>query len=170
MTREWTWPLVLAAATIAGTLATACMMPFVGLAVVAAATMGRGAALVTVIGAWAANQVIGFGLMGYPFTPYAFAWGGALGAASAASMLVARSVLGGSRSPGRIGAAFAAAFAADEALLYGFALAVGGTETFTPAIAATLALNDAAWAAVLLLLHAMLGRAAPRVFARSQRA
>ena len=151
---------------IGGTLIVACMMPFVGLAVIAAATMPRSQALVTVAGAWAANQILGFGLLGYPLDGYAIGWGVALGGGSVAAMLVARAVLGGRGiAPGRLAAAFLAAFAGYEALLYAFALVAGGTGTFTPAIIAQLLVNDAAWTAVLAVLYAVLTRAAPRVFA-----
>jgi len=160
------WPLVLAAVAVLGTLAVACMMPFVGLAVVAAATMRRREALVTVVGVWAANQLLGFGLMGYPFDSYAIAWGLALGGGSVAAMLIARGMLGGrAPQPATVALAFLAAFAGYEALLFAFALVAGGTGTFTPAIIAQLLANDAAWAVALMALHLVLARAAPRVFA-----
>lgn len=164
------WPLTLAAATILGTLATACMMPFVGLAVVAAATMRTPAMLVTILGAWGVNQLLGFGLLGYPLDGYALAWGVALGAASIAAGLLARAAFTGGVTLPRALAVFAAAFALDEALLYGFALAVGGTSTFTPAIVAQLFANDALWCGVLATLHVVLTRAAPRWYAPAVRA
>lgn len=165
------WPLALATVAIGGTLATACMMPFVGLAVIAAATMARGPAAVTVAGVWAANQLLGFGLLGYPLDGYAIGWGLALGAGSLAAMLVARGVLArAAPDRGLAGAvplviAFAVAFAAYEALLFAFALVQGGTETFAPSIVVQILANDAAWALVLALVHAVLARTAPRLFA-----
>ncbi|NTS65905.1 hypothetical protein HRV97_12120 [Sphingomonas sp. HHU CXW] len=169
-TRDIAWPLTLAAATILGTLATACMMPFVGLAVVAAATMRKPAMLVTIVGAWAANQLLGFGLLGYPLEGYALAWGVALGAASVAAGLLARAAFAESVTLPRALAVFAAAFVLDEALLYAFALAVGGTATFTPAIVLRLFANDALWCGVLAGLHVVLTRAAPRWYAAAPRA
>lgn len=169
-TRDVAWPLTLAAATVLGTLATACMMPFVGLAVVAAATMRTPAMLVTIVGAWGVNQLLGFGLLGYPLEGYALAWGVALGAASVAAGLLARAAFARGFTLPRALAVFAAAFVLDEALLYAFALAVGGTETFTPAIVLRLFANDALWCGVLAALHVVLTRAAPRWYAAEPRA
>lgn len=162
------WPIAFAAATVLGTLATACMMPFVALAVVAAATLPLRRAVATVIITWALSQAIGFALLGYPATGYAFAWGAALGGASLAAMLVSRRLLG--RAPLttlRLIAVFAAAFAVDEALLFGFAQIAGGAETFTPQIVVQLLANDGAWFAGLVALYFALTGAAPRVFGRS---
>ena len=157
------WPAALGFATVAGTLATACMMPFVGIAVVATATMsGRNAAL-TVAAAWAANQLLGFGLLGYPLEAHALGWGVALGAASLLALVAARLVVRGP-SLGWLALAFAAAFATFEALLFLYAGVAGGRGTFTPAIIARIGANDASWCAVLVLLRLILGRAAPRWF------
>ncbi len=162
------WPVAFAAATVLGTLATACMMPFVGLAVVAAATLPLRRAVATVAVMWAVSQGLGFALLGYPATGYAIAWGVALGCASLAAMLVSRRLLG--RAPLttlRLVGVFLAAFALDEALLFGFAGIVGGTETFTPRIIAQLLANDGAWFAGLVALYFALTNVAPRVFGRS---
>lgn len=157
------WPAALAFATIAGTLATACMMPFVGLAVVAAATMRRRAAALTVTAGWGANQLLGFTLLGYPLDGYTLGWGAALGLASmaalAAAMLVVRNL-----ALTRLALGFVFAFAVFEGLLFAYAGAVGGLETFTPAIVGRIAANDAAWCLGLALFRAALGRAAPRWF------
>ena len=160
------WPVTLAVATVLGTLASACMMPSVGLGVVAAATMARPRAVVTVVGIWLANQLLGFTLLGYPATGYAVAWGLAIGAASVAALLVARAVL--DRRSGMaagLATAFLGAFVAYEALLFGFALVAGGVGTFTPAIVLRILGNDALWGAGLMALHLVLSRAAPRWFA-----
>lgn len=159
------WPIALAAAAVAGSLATACMMPFVAIATLAAATMPRRQALIAVFGAWTANQLLGFGLLGYPMTAYAASWGVALGAAGVAALLVARLITGGGHpTAARVAAAFAVAFASYEALLYAFALVAGGTGTFTASIVLRILANDAAWLVGLAALHAVLTRAAPRTF------
>ena len=163
--RPYLWPLLLAAVTIAATLATACMMPFVALATVAAATTNRATATVTVLGAWAVNQLLGFGLLGYPLDASTIGWGVALGVAALAAMTVARAVVGRRPTPGRVIAAFVAAFAADEALLFGWALVAGGTETFTPAVVARLLLNEAGWFALMAGAWALLAWRAPRLVA-----
>jgi hypothetical protein len=159
------WQLALAAATIAGTLATACMMPFVALATVTAATMPRRLAAATIVGIWAVNQLLGFTLLGYPTDLATVAWGGALGAATLVAMLTAAAVLG-RRAPAlpRLVVAFTAAFACYEAGLFAFALVVGGTDTFTAGIVGQILLNDVCWCGALVAIHAVLTRAAPRAF------
>ena len=163
---ERAWALALALATIAGTLIAACMMPFVTLATIAAATMRMRRAVTAVAVIWLANQAIGFTLLGFPTTPYAFAWGGALGAASLAALAVGRAIVGRADelAAARLCAAFAAALIAYEMLLLGFASIVGGLETFAPAIVAQIAANEAIWFALLIVLRIALTRAAPRLF------
>jgi len=160
------WPAMLAGAAILGSVLTACMMPFVAVAALAAATMDRGRATLTVAGCWAANQLIGFGFQGYPLDGSTLAWGGALGAAALVVAEVARFCAG--RGGGGVGAAvfgFAAGFVAFEGLLYAFALVAGGTETFALPIAAAILGNDALWFAGLGLLYLELRRALPALFA-----
>jgi hypothetical protein len=159
------WTITLATAAVLGTLATACMMPFVALATIAAGTMPRNQAIIAVLGAWVANQLLGFGLLGYPATGYAIAWGIALGVASLAVIPLVRRLSNGSVA--RLLLAFTAAFVACEAVLFGYALAVGGTGTFTPAILLRLFGNEALWFAILGGLHLILTHSAPRVFGRS---
>ena len=159
------WPLALAAAAILGTIVTACMMPFVGVAVVSAATMPRGRAALTIGGVWAINQLLGFGLLGYPLDAFAVGWGVALGLASLIAMVVAAAILRKRRGfEWRLLAAFAAGFAAYEAGLFVFALFAGGTGTFTANVIARLAVNDGLWCAGLVALHLALTRAAPGWF------
>ena len=160
------WPAALAAATIAGSLAAACMMPFVALAVLAAATMSQRRAAATIVAIWAANQALGFTVLGYPAAGYAAAWGAALGAASLTAGLVARVVLRGRRAfaAAPMLLAFGAAFVGYEALLYAFASAAGGTETFAPAIVLRILTNDGMWFAGLCALYVALTGLAPRWF------
>lgn len=159
------WPAALALTAIAGTLATACMMPFVALAAMAAATLPRGRAMATVGAAWGANQIIGFTLLNYPPTAYAFSWGAALGVAALAVVPVARHIARpGHLSAIRLLAAFAAGFIVYEALLFGFAHLAGGVGSFTPAIVARIALNDGGWFVALAAIHLALTSGAPRWF------
>lgn len=159
------WSGALATAAILGTLATACMMPFVALAVATAATMPKSRAAATLGLVWATNQLLGFTLLGYPMTPFALAWGAALGVASIAAMLVAAAVIARSRLfvVGPI-SAFLAAFVAYEGGLFAFALVAGGTSTFTMPIMLQILVNDTCWLAALALLHSVLTWAAPRTF------
>ena len=163
---EWAWPGALATATIAGSLAAACMIPFVALAVLAAATMPARRAYLTIGAIWATNQTLGFTVLGYPATAYAAVWGAALGVASLSAGLVARTLLRGrdDLAVAPMLLAFGAAFVAYEGLLFAFALVAGGTGTFTPAIVLQILVNDGLWFAGLSALYVALTRAAPRWF------
>jgi hypothetical protein len=161
----YAWPLALAVSTVTGTLVTSCMMPFVAIAVMSAATLPLRSALLTVVAAWAANQLIGFTLLGYPADAYAIGWGVALGLASLAAMLVARAIVERQAwSIARIGAAFLVAFAVYEALLFGYASMAGGTETFAPGIVIQLLVNDSVWCAILAACYLVLTSLAPKIF------
>ena len=164
--RFWAWPAAIGAATVLGTLAFACMMPFAALAVMAAATMRPRQAFTTIAAIWATNQALGFALLGYPFTGYAIGWGLALGVAALLAAVVAQSVLRrhGGMAALPMAVAFMAAFAGYELLLFGFALFAGGTETFAPAIVLRIFANDAMWFAGLAVLHQLLTRTAPGLF------
>ena len=162
------WPAALAAATVVGTLATACMTPFVALAVIAAATLSRRRAAITVGGVWMINQALGFTVAHYPMTAYAASWGAAMGGATLAAMLIAGLVIQPVRpSALRLAAAFTAGFATYEGLLFAFACLEGGRATFTPAIIGSIALNDGVWLVVLALVHLGLTAGLPRVFGRT---
>lgn len=164
-TPRWAWPLALALATILGTLTTACMTPFIALAVMAAATMPRGRAAATVGAVWLINQTLGFTVAHYPLTAYAFSWGAATGVASLAAMLTASLVVAPARASAlRLVGAFAAGFIAYEGLLLAFAALEGGLSTFTPAIVGRIALNDGAWLVALAIVHLSLTAGLPRVF------
>jgi hypothetical protein len=160
------WPATLACATIVGTLAIACMMPFVGLAVVAAATMPMRRAATTVAGAWLVNQLTGFTLLGFPLAGYTLSWGVAIGGASMAALFVARTALNAGTYPvlARLIMAFGLAFVSYEFLLFIFAGFAGGRDTFTPAIVFQIALNDGVWLAALMLFRLTLVRTAPNWF------
>lgn len=151
------WPLA---------LVIACMMPFVALAVLAAATMPARRAGLTIGTIWAANQLLGFTVLRFPATGYAFAWGAALGIAALAAGLVAGAILRDRRdlSVASMLFAFGAAFVAYEGLLFGFALVAGGLETFKPSIVFRILVNDGLWFAGLSTLWVALTRAAPRWF------
>ncbi|MDQ2763221.1 MAG: hypothetical protein M3Y22_06920 [Pseudomonadota bacterium] len=162
------WPFAFAATALFGTLASACMMPFVAIAVATAATMNRRQAIVTILGIWAINQMLGFGLMGFPLTRYALSWGLALGVGSMVAMLVASRILATGPALGvRLPIAFLAAFAVYEGGLFVFALVAGGTGTFTAPIVLSILSNDAMWFTGLVALHLMLARTAPKLFGAS---
>src|SRR5579859_270444 len=164
-TVSFAWALVLAVATVAGSLAASCMMPFVALAVMSAATMTRRQAAMTLAAAWAANEAIGFAVLHFPANASSFGWGAAalgaaLGAMLAASLVLAR----GRLSAARLACAFVLGFAAYEGLMAVWGLAGGGLSTFTPAIVAQIALNEVLWLVGLAAVQLLLTWRAPRLF------
>ncbi len=159
------WALALGLATLVGTLATACMTPFVALAVMAASTMPRGRAMLTVAGVWSTNQVLGFAIQHYPLTASTFAWGAAMGVAALAVALAAGVMTDRRRlSALRTLAAFGVGFALYETILFAFAHVAGGLGTFSPAIVALIARNEAEWLVVLFGAYLLLTSRAPRWF------
>ena len=160
------WPLALAAVALIGSLAFACIFPFVAIAVVCAATMRGRDAVATVGALWVVNQAVGFTLMGYPHDASTYAWGIAIGLASIASVVIAMPIVGVGRplTVVRLVAAFGAAFVAYEGLLFAFALYAGGLETFSADIVGLIARNDAMWFVGLMLLRLALTGVAPRWF------
>jgi hypothetical protein len=151
-TVAWVWAGALALVTVAGTLATSCMMPFVALAVMAAATLPLRHALAATALAWAAEQTLGFGLLGYPLEASAIGWGLALGVAALA-VTQAAFAIGANRNIARTTIAFAAGFLCYELVLFVYGAAIGGTQAFTSAIIFQLARNELMWFAVLIVLR-----------------
>jgi len=113
----------------------ACATPFAALATVAALKLGR-RDMVCVVGlVWLANQAIGYGILGYPWTWDSAAWGLAIGLSSAAAIVAAWSLSTVRPAPLAVTLPFVAAFAAFEFGLYlsGFVLP-GSDGAFTAAI------------------------------------
>jgi hypothetical protein len=143
------WFVLLIAASVAFTLGFACAVPFAAFAAVAATTLNRRDGLWLAVGLWLTNQIVGFGLMGYPTDTMTLAWGAALGIVAVLTTTAAYMVNGRlvSASPmARIVAGFAAAFVVYEGALFLLSLSpLGGIEDFTLSIVAyILALNAVA--------------------------
>ncbi len=160
------WTTTLDVAAIAGSLLLACMMPFVGLAAVAALTLPWRAGVLTVLVAWGVNQAIGYGLLGFPTDTFTILRGVAILACTLLAFGVARfgRAAGGRLVVSRAVLAFVAAFAVYEAAMYAFAVPLGGVETFTPAIIRMIGVNDALWFAGLMALHLVATSIAPARF------
>ena len=146
-------PAILAATTLSGSVVLACMMPFAAIATIAALAMPARRGAVTVAACWLGNQVLGFGLMGFPWDGPTFAAGLSLLAASLIAFAAARAAV-------RVGPvpAFLAAFAAFEASLFAYAVPFGDVALFAPRIVGLIALNDALWFAGLWLGWQVLAR------------
>jgi hypothetical protein len=135
--RRHLWLVLLIAASVATSLGFACAVPLAAFAAAGALTLSRRDALVLVGAVWLANQIVGFAVLGYPWTVNCIAWGVALGAVALLSTVAALGVAGRLDRVGsvtRLVAAFLAAFVLYEGALFMVALVLGGTEDFTPAI------------------------------------
>jgi hypothetical protein len=154
--RHLLWLAVLVGASVAFTLGLACAVPLAAFAAAAALTLSRHDALVLIVAVWLANQLVGFAMLDYPWTPGTFAWGAALGAVAILATLAGRWTVRRSMGRGRaVGylATFLVAFAVYEAALFAVsATLLGGTEIYTAAIQGRiLAVNAAAFVGLLVL-------------------
>ena len=127
-----TWMAVLVGAAIAFSFALACGMPFAALGALAVLVFPiRHARWLAGLG-WLANQVIGFGLLGYPLDVLTLAWGLALGLSAVAAVGAAAFAIRFSGTV-RIGAALFAAWVAQQGTVFAASLVLGGTATaFAP--------------------------------------
>jgi hypothetical protein len=151
--RDTLWIAVLMTAAILGSLALACATPFAAFAAMVALTLPLRRGLTLIAAAWAINQMIGYGALGYPWTADSLGWGLAIGAAAVLATAAAYALaprLAAAPLASRAGLGFIAAFAVFELALFAVALAVGDTRNFGAAIVTELAVANAAWLAALL--------------------
>jgi hypothetical protein len=151
--RHALWLALLVAASVAFTFGFACAVPFAAFGTVAAMTLNRRDALGLICAVWLANQIVGFTVLGYPWTGMTFVWGGILGVVAILSTLGAQWVAGERRTVTTVLRAFACAFAIYEGALFAVSAGVmGGTEDFVPSIVLRiLAINAAAFAGLLVV-------------------
>ena len=151
--RQWLWSAVLVGLSAVGSLTLACATPFAALAVVAARTLPPRSVLLTVGGAWLANQALGYGVLAYPWSVESVSWGIAIGAAA---LICVSAALAALRLTSRqnvvlaLAAGLAVAFGAYELCLYAVGFILGGQEAFAPAIVARVALLNVVWAVILM--------------------
>jgi hypothetical protein len=158
------WPAILALAAVGGSLALTCVAPFAAFAVATAGTLRLRSALGAMAIIWLANQAVGFGALGYPWTLNTILWGLAMGAAAVLATLASSGALGRFRtSPGwlRLPLAFGTAFVVYEIAIMAVSLILGSGNVFAPALLGRLALIDAAWLGGLMLVHAALAAWCP---------
>ncbi|MEM6857255.1 MAG: hypothetical protein AAF559_05235 [Pseudomonadota bacterium] len=144
------WAGLLALVTLSGTVVIACMMPFAAIAAISALSLSLRAGLGAVGLCWLGNQILGFGLMGYPWDTVTFAAGVSLLAASLAGFFVARQVSADLALPRSLGA-FVLGFITYELVLLAYAFGFGDLAMFSPRIVGLIAFNDALWFAALWL-------------------
>ncbi|MGL5837776.1 MAG: hypothetical protein ACRCY3_04670 [Sphingorhabdus sp.] len=155
------WPASLAAATVLGSFALACVFPFAAFATLAALTMKPRTGLALVATVWGANQAVGFLLLSFPWEGQAVGHGIAILAATLAAFGIARFTAAkmGSNPFVRSVTALVSAFAIYQVLLRAYAQFGGGAENFSAQIIGEVALNDALWFAGLMALRFVVGQA-----------
>lgn len=143
-------------ASLGLSLTFACAAPLAAFSAIAALTSVRRNSVILIGAIWCANQLVGYGYLGYPATLNSCAWAAALGLAVLLATLTARAVGGYLAVWGRTTAGlggFVAAFATYEATLFAISAGLlGGVENFsTPVMGRILAINVMALPVLLAL-------------------
>src|SRR5262245_46065203 len=118
--RHLLWLALLVSASVAFSLGFACAVPLAAFAAAAALTLSRADALGLILSVWLANQLVGFSVLGYPWTLGTFAWGIALGIVAVVATLVSQwtaARLAEANRVFKLAAVFLIAFAVYEAAL-----------------------------------------------------
>lgn len=143
---------LLAGASILATFPLACATPFAAFAVVAALMLPLRTAALAMATVWLLNQAIGFGLLDYPQTANAAAWGIVMGAAALLATAAAVIVVNGVRSNVVLAAilGLVASYAAWELALLAASRVLGGEEAMVTDIVTRLGAMNLLWLAGLL--------------------
>ena len=155
------WPAVLLASVLLGSTLIACVMPLVAIATLAAATMTRRSAFLTLMLCWGINQVLGFTLHGYPHTLFTVGWGVAIGLGGVVALIVSQMILRPGQARLWIVPTLGLAFIAYELTLFVFSGVTGWACPFTVDVVAAVATHEALWFAGLGLIYVGLGRVLP---------
>ena len=160
--RSGLWSAGLVALVVGGSFLAGCLEPLVAVAVIAAGALPLSRALLLTAAVWLAGQAVGFGLHDYPRDAQTLSWGVGLGVAAVAATLAAAPLLHASAAPPtwlRAGAAFIAAFVANQVVILGVEQVVTGACEVRPGVVSLVGLVNAAWLAILLAIDAALRRA-----------
>jgi hypothetical protein len=122
------WIALIATTGICLSTVFACATPFAALATLAALKLGRRDAITIVGLVWLTNQVIGYGMLGYPWTWDSAAWGLAIGMSAGLAFLAARALSTTRAAPFAVSLPFIGAFAAFELGLYGVGFVLPGSD------------------------------------------
>jgi hypothetical protein len=132
----------------------ACITPFAALATLAALKLNWRDAIVVVALVWLANQAIGYGFLGYPWTWDSVAWGAAIGVSSGLAILAARGLSSRNSVSLAVSLPFVAAFAAFELGLYLSGLLLPGSEgAFSASVIGHVFLVNAIGFCALIVVH-----------------
>ncbi|MEM1274188.1 MAG: hypothetical protein AAGF88_10240 [Pseudomonadota bacterium] len=165
------WMGVIVSTAILFSFALACGMPFAAIGALAALTFSARDAVILAGLGWFANQIIGFGFLGYPLDAMTFAWGAALGLSAIVAVgaaLLALSRLGFAGPLARFPLAFIAAWVGQQGAVLAASLILGGTTTaFAPEVVWFIFWTNVLAFGVLLFAHligARVGLARPIAF------
>ncbi|WP_068875621.1 MULTISPECIES: hypothetical protein [unclassified Phenylobacterium] len=164
--RAGLWSAGLVALVVGGSFLAGCLEPLVAVAVIAAGALPLGRALLLTAAVWLAGQAVGFGLHDYPRDAQTMSWGVGLGLAALAATLAAAPALrafAGQPVWLRGGAAFVAAFVANQVAILGVEQVVTGACEVRPGVISLVGLVNGVWLAVLLLIDAAVRRAGPKL-------
>jgi hypothetical protein len=154
---QWLWIALLALASVALSFKLSCATPFAALATLAALHMTKSDGLALVLLAWAANQLVGYGFLGYPRDAESYTWGLAIGIAAVATFATAVALAPRVEQFGRAPmmlAMLAAAFVVYEAILFAATAVLPATDVaFSWKVIAEIGLVNAAVFPALLLAH-----------------
>jgi hypothetical protein len=112
------WIALIAASGLGLSLFFACLTPFAALATLAALHLRANERWGVIGFVWLANQILGFGVLGYPLTWNCAAWGVAIGVSCGFAVLAAGALSTDRPAPLALSLPFVGAFAAFEAGLY----------------------------------------------------
>ena len=157
MERRLLWVALLTAASVVMSGVYACATPFAALGAIAALDNNRRDGLILIAIVWLANQIVGFGFLGYPHEAQAYAWGVAILAATVVGFLAAR-VLVMAIAPVNalltIGGAFLVAFVGYQLGLYAATFVLPSSSgAFSYAVVSYVATVNAIAFVALLALH-----------------
>ena len=155
--RNLLWIALLTVATVLATGVFACAVPFAALAAVVALDSDRADGILLLGAIWLTNQVVGFGLLGYPLEGQAFAWGLAMVLGTLAAYFAARACIAALTPYGAvavIGSALPIALLVYQAVLYAAGMLLpNGEAAFTYAVLAYVGLVEVVAYIVLLTAH-----------------
>lgn len=133
----------------------ACATPFAALAALSAMTLSRNDGLAAVSLTWMINQLIGYGILGYPADPMTMAWGVAILLSAVAALVAAWYALALLAKPlVRAIAAIMTALVAQQLTIYAASLILTShPSAFSSAVLWQIAWTNLLGFVVLLSLH-----------------
>jgi len=157
MERRLLWIGLLTAASVVMSGVYACATPFAALGALAALDSNRWDGLLLIAVVWLANQIVGFGFLGYPHELQAYGWGIAILSAAVIGFLAARALVTALvpvNALATVGGAFLIAFVGYQLGLYAATFVLPSSSgAFSYAVVRYVATVNAVAFIALLALH-----------------